>query len=77
MCQKFGIMSIPRGVELPGSVYDMEEFQNLPLDHYAEKQADDAGSEGEVDRMDEDMEEDPDTGYDEEWDERTRKIYGK
>ncbi|VBB81614.1 Putative protein of unknown function [Podospora comata] len=77
MCQKFGIMSIPRDVELPGSVYDMEEFQNLPLDHYAEKQADEAGSEGEVDRMDEDMEEDPDTGYDEEWDERTRKIYGK
>lgn len=35
------------------------------------------GFEGEVDKMDEDMEEDFDIGYDEEWDERMRKIYGK
>ncbi|KAK0668396.1 putative peptidase family-domain-containing protein [Cercophora samala] len=77
MCQKFGILSVPRDVELPDSVYDMEQFQNLPLDHYAENQGEGTESQGDLNAMDEDVEEDPDIGYDEEWDERTRKIYGK
>lgn len=30
MCSRFGIVTAPRDVDLPDSVYDMEELQNKP-----------------------------------------------
>ena len=30
MCFRFGIVTAPRDVKLPDSVYDMEELQNKP-----------------------------------------------
>ncbi|KAK0736670.1 putative peptidase family-domain-containing protein [Apiosordaria backusii] len=76
-CKKFGILTVPRTVELPESVYDMEQFQNLPLSYYAEKGEIETGPEPDSDIMEEHVEEGPDTGYDEVWDEETLKLYGK
>ncbi|KAK4179598.1 putative peptidase family-domain-containing protein [Triangularia setosa] len=77
MCKKFGILTVPRDVELPDFVYDMEQFRNLPLSHYAENGEAGTETEADLDAMEEDLEEDSDTGYDEEWDGETMRIYGK
>ncbi|KAK4199482.1 putative peptidase family-domain-containing protein [Triangularia verruculosa] len=77
MCKKFGILTVPRDVDLPDTVYDMEQFQNLPLSHYAERQEGESVQEEEDDAMEEDVEEESDAGYDEDWDAETLQIYGK
>lgn len=37
MCHQFGIVTAPRDVELPDSVYDMEELQHKPESRRARK----------------------------------------
>ncbi|KAK0636797.1 putative peptidase family-domain-containing protein [Bombardia bombarda] len=67
MCKKFGILTAPKNVELPDSVYDMEELQNIPKgrahkrvkrSHHKDEESDHTEDE------DTETSEDEDNGYD-------------
>ncbi|GAB1315528.1 hypothetical protein MFIFM68171_05738 [Madurella fahalii] len=81
MCSSFGIITAPRDIELPDSLYDMDELQNKPEDSHRGKR-----QRVEFDREDEDSDvgfdydpysgsEDTDHGYDDGSDEEVERIY--
>ncbi|KAM7191682.1 putative peptidase family domain containing protein [Rhypophila sp. PSN 637] len=68
-CNQFGIVTAPKDVELPDSVYDMEELQNRPEGQRSKKRRrlsreDDSGSDTEDDAGSTSTSEDEDEGYD-------------
>ncbi|KAK4209718.1 putative peptidase family-domain-containing protein [Rhypophila decipiens] len=68
-CSQFGIVTAPKDVELPDSVYDMEELQNKPEGQRSRKRRrisgkDDSGSDTEDDADSASTSEDEDEGYD-------------
>ncbi|KAK3989066.1 metallopeptidase [Cladorrhinum sp. PSN332] len=85
-CTSFGIVSAPSTVELPDSMYDIEELQNNPEGRSSKKrkfnpQSRDEDSESDSDTpMEDDSEDDcsgvdQDDGYDDGWNPETEAIY--
>jgi hypothetical protein len=64
MCQKFGIITAPKDVELPDSVYDMEELQNNPTGRRSKKRKVSAEEHSETEDDPASTSEDEDDGYD-------------
>ncbi|KAK0622752.1 putative peptidase family-domain-containing protein [Immersiella caudata] len=64
MCQKFGIITAPKDVELPDSVYDMEELQNNPERRRNKKRKISVEEHSETEDDEASTSEDEDDGYD-------------
>ena len=64
MCQKFGIITAPKDVELPDSVYDMEELQNNPERRRNKKRKISVEEHSETEDDETSTSEDEDDGYD-------------
>ncbi|KAH6640297.1 putative peptidase family-domain-containing protein [Chaetomium tenue] len=87
MCSSFGIVTAPRDVDLPDSVYDMEELQNNPdRDQHQSKKRRVCNDEEDDEHMSDPDESDEDTdnssnsgdkdeGYDDGWDSEVERMY--